>query len=424
MTSTNGGIQIATIRVESETRMTHIAKGLAGIVVAETRLSEVDGDQGTLVIGGYPVEEIAPQASYEEVLFLLWSGRRATAQETEELRASMAAQRSLPPATLALLHAAAAARVDSMDAVRMAVSSLSLAAVAPVAGIAPQLAQAQAIVARIATIVAAYARLRAGKEPLQPNPDLGHAANYLFLLNGEIPAPEIARALETYLNTVVDHGMNASTFTARVVISTRSDLISAVDAAVGALKGPLHGGAPGPALDMVFEIRDRARSSKRPLRDEALAWAREVVARNERIMGFGHRVYRVRDPRADVLAVAARRLFAGGADPALYDDAREVEQGILQVLHEHRPERRLDTNVEFYTALILHGVGLSSDLFTPTFAIGRSGGWTAHCLEQVAEDTLIRPQSVYTGPRREAWATPEADAPAALIAAAYGARGR
>mgnify|MGYP002624451689 CR=1 FL=1 len=383
--------------------MTHVAKGLAGVVVAETRLSEVDGEAGSLVIGGFPVEAVAPSAAYEEVLYLLWNGRRPSATERADLTRSLASRRALPSATLVLLRAAAAARVAAMDALRMAVGSLSLVADELADGAAPPRVQAEAIVARVPTIVAAYARLRDGAEPIAPDPSLGHAANFLFMLRGVAADAETARALETYLNTVVDHGMNASTFTARVVVSTRSDLVSAIVAAVGALKGPLHGGAPGPALDMVFDIRQRARTAGRDLRDEALLWTREQIARKQRIMGFGHRIYRVRDPRADVLASASRRLFERSADATLYDDARVVEQAILEVLREHRPERRLDTNVEFYTALILHGAGLGTDLFTPTFAIGRSGGWTAHALEQIAEDTLIRPQSRYTGARCPRW---------------------
>ena len=383
--------------------MTHVAKGLAGVVVAETRLSEVDGEAGSLVIGGFPVEAVAPSAAYEEVLYLLWNGRRPSATERADLTRSLASRRALPSATLDLLRAAAAARVAAMDALRMAVGSLSLVADELADGAAPPRVQAEAIVARVPTIVAAYARLRDGAEPIAPDPSLGHAANFLFMLRGVAADAETARALETSLNTVVDHGMNASTFTARVVVSTRSDLVSAIVAAVGALKGPLHGGAPGPALDMVFDIRQRARTAGRDLRDEALLWTREQIARKQRIMGFGHRIYRVRDPRADVLASASRRLFERSADATLYDDARVVEQAILEVLREHRPERRLDTNVEFYTALILHGAGLGTDLFTPTFAIGRSGGWTAHALEQIAEDTLIRPQSRYTGTRCPRW---------------------
>ena len=203
------------------------------------------------------------------------------------------------------------------------------------------------------------------------------------------PSAERARALETYLNTVCDHGLNASTFTARVIVSTRSDVISAITGAVGALKGPLHGGAPGPALDMVFEIGT-------PERAEPVI--RAMLDRGERLMGFGHRVYRVRDPRADVLAAAAERFYASDGDRSLYELARHVEATALRLLRERKPDRRLDTNVEFYTALLLHGLGLPTELFTPTFAVGRVLGWSAHCLEQLRDGRLIRPQSAYIGP--------------------------
>jgi citrate synthase len=196
------------------------------------------------------------------------------------------------------------------------------------------------------------------------------------------------------LNTVVDHGFNASTFAARVIVSTRSDLISAVTGAVGALKGPLHGGAPGPALDMVFEIGDASRAE---------AVLRDKLARGERLMGFGHRVYRVRDPRADVLAEAAERFYGSGGDRGLYELARSVEATALRLLREHKPDRQLETNVEFYTALLLHGLGLPTALFTPTFAVGRVAGWVAHGLEQLAHGRLIRPQSEYVGERGRRW---------------------
>jgi citrate synthase len=222
-----------------------------------------------------------------------------------------------------------------------------------------------------------------------PRADLGHASHYLHQLFGTEPSPERARALETYLNTVCDHGLSASTFTARVIISTKSDVISAITGAVGALKGPLHGGAPGPALDMVFEIGTPERA------DPVI---RAMLARGERLMGFGHRVYRVRDPRADVLALAAERFYATDVDRSTYDLARAVEATALRLLREHKPDRRLDTNVEFYTALVLNGIGLPTELFTPTFAVSRVLGWSAHCLEQLREGRLIRPQAAYVGP--------------------------
>jgi citrate synthase len=206
-----------------------------------------------------------------------------------------------------------------------------------------------------------------------------------------VPSAARARALETYWNTVVDHGMNASTFTARVITSTGSDLVSAVVGAIGALKGPLHGGAPGPALDLVLEIGEVSRAEE---------VVRERLARGERLMGFGHRVYRVRDPRADVLAAAAEALAGEGEGRELYELARGVEQVILRLLEEAKPGRRIQTNVEFYTALLLHAVGLPKELFATTFALGRTVGWLAHCFEQRETGRLIRPQSVYVGPRR------------------------
>jgi citrate synthase len=282
-----------------------------------------------------------------------------------------------------------------MDALRMAAGTLSL-----IDGAGKDLNEdAVTLTAAFPTIVTAYWRLLEGKEPLEPREDLGHTASFLYLLTGDEPAAERVRGLETYLNTVIDHGFNASTFTARVIISTRSDLISAITGAVGALKGPLHGGAPGPALDMVFEIGSA---------DRAETVLREKLARGERLMGFGHRVYRVRDPRADVLAAAAERFYKTGGDLALYDLARSVEQTALRLLREHKPDRSLQTNVEFYTALLLHGLGLPSDLFTPLFAVGRVSGWVAHCLEQLAHGRLIRPQSEYVGERDRKWVPIEA----------------
>jgi citrate synthase len=270
-----------------------------------------------------------------------------------------------------------------MDALRMAAPVLSLGRRED------PLDDAMTAIAAFPTIVGTYWRLRRGEVPVPVRTDLGHAAHYLHQLFGVEPPAEQARALETYLNTVCDHGLNASTFTARVIVSTRSDVISAITGAVGALKGPLHGGAPGPALDMVFEIAN-------PERAEPVI--RAMLDRGERLMGFGHRVYRVRDPRADVLAAAADRFYSGGVDRSTYELARHVERVALRLLRERKPDRRLDTNVEFYTALLLHGIGLPTELFTPTFAVGRVIGWSAHCLEQLRDGKLIRPLSAYVGP--------------------------
>jgi citrate synthase len=362
---------------------TALSPGLEGVVAATTRLSHVDGDAGELVIAGFPVGELAANATFEETTWLLWNGELPTADELEAFRVTLASHRTLPPVTLALLRECASARVDSMDALRIALGTVSLVSNEPAA-----------IVALAPTIVAAFARLVAGAEPIAPRSDLGHAANYLYMLTGAVPDVERVRALETYLNTVVDHGLNASTFTCRVITSTGSDLVSAVVGAVGALKGPLHGGAPGPALETVFEIGDASRAD---------AVLRRKIEAGERLMGFGHRVYKVRDPRADVLAAAAERLFTRAGDMRLYNLARSVEHIALRLLDEYKPGRRLQTNVEFYTALVLHGLGLDVPLFTPTFAISRVSGWIAHALEQRAANRLIRPRSEYVGPRDRRW---------------------
>jgi len=382
-----------------------VARGLKGVIATETRLSHVDGERGVLVIGGFPVETLAPHAAFEDVLFLLWHDRVPTADESTHLRRDLAASRAMPDAALPLLRAAAARSLPAMDALRMSAATLSLSDPAPDdPSRSANLARAVRAVATFPTLAAAYARLCEGRAPLTPRGDLGHVANYLYMLSGDTPSPNSTRALETYFNTVVDHGMNASTFTARVIASTRSDLISALVGAVGALKGPLHGGAPGPALDMVFEIRRRAAASGRSLAEEAGAWVRETLTHGDRVMGFGHRVYKVRDPRADVLGEAARDLFVDHRDRALYDDVRAIEGVVVHTLGKLKPGRRLETNVEFYTAMLLHGVGLPTELFTPTFALARAGGWTAHVIEQLDQDQLIRPESRYVGGWDRTWA--------------------
>src|SRR5688572_4923907 len=341
--------------------MTTVHNGLEGIVAAETRLRMLDGAAGTLILAGYRGEDLAPRPTFEEVAALLglrWQSHR-----------------SLSEATMAVVKAAAMPPHSRsvMDAPRTATATL----------------EEDDLPAALPTIVASYWRLLHGNEPIAPREDLGYAANYLYMLSGVEPHAELVRGLETYLNTVIDHGLNASTFTARVIASTGSDLVSAITGAIGALKGPLHGGAPGPALDMVFEIGDPSRA------EEVL---RRKIESGERLMGFGHRVYKVRDPRADVLAAAAERMFTRAGDMGLYDLARHVERTALRLLDEYKPGRNLQTNVEFYTALLLHGLGLETPLFTPTFAISRAVGWIAHCAEQQETGRLIRPQSVYVGP--------------------------
>src|SRR5262249_18771794 len=284
--------------------------------------------------------ELAGRVSFEEAAFLLWRGTLPGKDELGMLSREMAVARKLPPQTMSVVRAAAGA--PPIDALRMACATLSLDVTDP-NDISPaaDLGAAKLLTARFPTIVAAHARLSKGLEPIPPRDDLSHAANFLYMVHGKEPDPVAARALDTYWVTVIDHGMNASTFAARVIASTRSDMVSAVTGAIGALKGPLHGGAPGPVLDMLLEIKSAS---------NAEPWVRNELAAGHRIMGFGHRVYKVRDPRAEVLSRVAEEMGAGHLeDRKLFDLARHVEQTALRVLEDLKPGRGLKTNVEFYT---------------------------------------------------------------------------
>ena len=366
------------------------ARGLDGVVAADTRLSHVDGLAGQLIIGGYPVEELAGRVSFEEAAHLLWHGALPSRDALRAMTSSIGAKRGLPESTLRVIQAAA--KASPIDALRMASATLSLDEADP-DDISPEsdFARAMTLTARFPTVVAAHARIASGQEPIAPRSDLSLAANFLYMAQGKEPDPIAARALDTYWVTVIDHGMNASTFAARVIASTRSDMVSAVTGAIGALKGPLHGGAPGPVLNMLVDIGTA---------DNAESWVRNELAQGRRIMGFGHRVYKVRDPRAEVLSKVSEGLSAARLeDRKLYDLARHVEQIAPRLLEEHKPGRNLRTNVEFYTALVLQAIGLEPRQFVAMFACGRVAGWCAHVIEQHAEDHLIRPQSHYTGPR-------------------------
>ena len=379
---------------------TPYSPGLEGVIAAQTAISGVDGKNGELIIRGFYIEDFVPYATFEDTVYLLWHDALPDAEAFNRFSSELIALRALEPHTLQLLKAASARRLHAMDALRMACASLSGSSdIAAVPEPATARLEALRLVAAVPVIVAAYYRLSRGLEPVAPREDLAHTANFLYMLQGSEPTGAVIRALDTYWNTVSDHGLNASTFTARVIASTGSDVISAVTGAVGALKGPLHGGAPGPALDLVFEI-GRAEQAERVLR--------EKLDRGERLMGFGHRVYRTRDPRADILGAAAEHLFERAGNRRVYDLARAVEACALRVLQEYKPERSLQTNVEFYTALLLHGIGFPTSLFTPVFAAGRVAGWTAHCLEQVASNRLFRPQSQYIGARNRG-TSPAAD---------------
>ena len=315
--------------------------------------------------------------------------RLPTADELDAFRSDLASRRGLCREAHAVVRRAAADGEPAMDALRMGLAAASLDAATD-----DHRTAAKRVVAVVPTVVAAYWRYRQGDSPVAPDPELGHAANYLRMLTGETPADHEVRGLETYLNTVVDHGLNASTFTARTVVSTDSDLVSAATAAVGALKGPLHGGAPGPVLEMLRAVHEDG---------DPEGYVRETLDSGERLMGFGHRVYRVRDPRADVLSSAAQRLDAAAGESGLYDTAERFETVALDVLAAHKPDRRLATNVEFYTAVLLDGVGVPRELFTPTFAVSRAGGWMAHGLEQLDDNRLVRPVARYVGETGRSW---------------------
>jgi len=350
-----------------------INQGLEGIVAAETRMSLVDGERGELIIAGYPIAELAPNATFEETVWLLWNRELPDAEELREFRDDLAARRGIAPEVVDLLRACAGNLVDSMDALRIAAGTISIGG-----------GDARDVVAQFPTIVAAYWRLLHGHEPIAPRRDLGHAANYLYMLSGDVPDAERERALETYLNTVVDHGLNASTFTARVITSTGADLGSAVVGAIGALSGPLHGGAPSRALDMLDAIGTP---------ENAEPWIRDAVEHGGRIMGFGHRVYKTDDPRSLMLRGVAERI---GGDKVEF--AKKIERTVVDVLAELKPGRQLYANVEFYAGVVMDRCGLPRDLFTPTFASSRVIGWCANVLEQAADNRIIRPSARYVGP--------------------------
>ncbi len=355
-----------------------VRAGLDDVVAVETRLSRVDGEAGELVIAGQRVEDLAANHGFEATCHLLWHGALPSQDGLAHLRQELGRRRVEVHRRLAA-HAAPPLS-DPMDGLRAALAGLASAG--------DPRDDALTLVAAVPVAVAAWWARRDGGDAPAPDPDLATAADYLRMLLGPAPEPAAARALERYLVTVSDHGMNASTFAARVVASTRSDAVSAVVAAVGALKGPLHGGAPGPVLDMLDAVGKPG---------NAEAWIRDELDAGRRIMGMGHRVYRVRDPRAAVFEDALRELGDGEDSPRVAL-ARAVEAAAERLLEERHPGRRLKANVEFYTALLLERVGAPRALFTPTFAVGRVAGWTAHVLEQREQDRLIRPRSRYVGP--------------------------
>jgi citrate synthase len=360
------------------------AKGLEGVVAASTSISHVFGEEGRLVYRGYDINELAGKVTFEEVCYLLWKGKLPSRGELDTLERQMRGQRTLSEEAMAALRALPATKeTDPMDVLRTVVSAIGAAM--PIRG-TPTFEQSVALTARFPTIITTFVRLREGQQPIAPRSDLGYAANYLYLLTGKQPEERHVKSLDTYLVLLADHGMNASTFTARVIASTESDLASCVVGAIGALKGPLHGGAPALVMDMLDAIGTA---------DNIKPWIDDALNHKRKLMGFGHRVYKTTDPRAEILREMARQ----ASTPEFFALARGTEDYALAELHRRKPDERLYTNVEFYSASVLNSVGLSRDLFPSTFAASRIAGWTAHVLEQMQGNRLIRPQSEYVGPQ-------------------------
>lgn len=356
-----------------------IAPGLEQVVVAETEVSFVDGENGRLVYRGEWAKDLSEGRSFEEVAYLLWYGRLPSSAELEEATALWAEQRELP-LELKIIIDAIPSHASMMSVLRTAVSALE----SPAFAYPPTVEQAAAITMKLPTIIAHRCHRLRGTQPVEPRTDLGHTANYLYMLKGTEAAPVHVKALEAYLILLMEHGMNSSTFAARVIASTRSDMISSLNGAIGALKGPLHGGAPSHVMNMLKGIGTK---------DQAEAWIRHKLESDGRIMGFGHRVYKTTDPRAVALRDIASQLSAG--DPQL-ELAVHVEEVAIRLLEEYKPGKKLYTNVEFYAAAVMNAIQFEEDLFTPTFAVTRTVGWSAHIIE-AAQGRLIYPDSAYIG---------------------------
>lgn len=367
-----------------------IPKGLEGVVVADTTVGDVRGLEGFYHYRQYSAVDLAKARPLEDIWYLLFEGRLPeTIAERDAFVAEIRARRAIPDAVAEVLPAIARAGETfiPLDALRTAVSQFgaALGFRASLDVDARELREnAMATCAVAPTLICALWRLRQGLEPIAPHPTLGYAANYLYMMHGAEPKPEYAAGVEKYLISTIDHGFNASTFTARVITSTGADLGAAVVGGIGALSGPLHGGAPSRALQMLDEIGTA---------DRAEPWLRDAVERGDRLMGFGHRVYKTDDPRSLMLREVADQL--GGDKMEL---ARHIEATAIRVLDELKPGRKLYTNVEFYAGIVMDRCGIPPELFTPTFAASRMIGWCTHILEQAADNRLIRPSAQYVGP--------------------------
>ena len=371
------------------TNLIDVPRGLKGVAAAETRIGDVRGGEGFYHYGAYNATKLARERTLEEAWFLVRTGRLPDTSELTEFTRLVAGHRAIPHDVLAALPTVAhlASEDQPLEALRAAYGLFALAKrYRPWLDLDEETIDRQALetAAIFAPIVVALYRLARGDDPIPPRDDLGHAANYLYMLEGREPAAGRVRALEAYLISTIDHGFNASTFTARVVASTGADVASAVIAAIGALSGPLHGGAPSRVLDMLDSIGDPA---------DAESWLRAALARGEKLMGFGHPVYRTTDPRNVMLKEVAAEL---GSERLAF--AAHVEETAERLLRERRPDHTLYANVEFYASIVLDAIGLPRALFTPTFAVSRVIGWTAHVVEQTRDNAILRPSARYVGP--------------------------
>ena len=360
-------------------RLVTQSKGLEDVVSGQSSICFIDGQQGRLLYRGYDIVDLAPKSSYEETTFLLWNGHLPTAQELHTFSADLTAKRGVPDGVLKILTGLPM-NVDAMDALRVCISALG---VYDDPMYAPQ-EKAQSIAAKIGTIVAAIHRHKHDQEVIHPRDDLGYSANLLYMITGEKPSKDDERLMDALLILHADHELNASTFTARVIASTLSDVYSAVTGAVGALKGPLHGGANEKVIEMTIEIGNP---------ENAESYVDAMLAKRQKVTGFGHRVYRTMDPRAAILKDMAKHFVKS-----------EKERRVFQILEKTeemmKTWKNLYPNVDLYSGLALNHVGVPSYLFTPVFAVGRSPGWLAHVLEQYADNRLIRPRAEYIGPTK------------------------
>jgi citrate synthase len=358
--------------------------GLEDTIATSSAICHVDGDRGVLAYCGYDIHDLARHSTFEEVCYLLWHRRLPTRAELGDLQSQLAGARTLPESIIRLMRSLPAG--DGMDALRTLTSAL--AHYDPdAADASPQANNRKAVrlTGQLGTLVATLGRVNAGAGPIQPDPVLGHAANFLYMLTGERPGAVATRALDVALILHADHELNASTFAARVAAATLTDMHSAIVAAIATLKGPLHGGANADVMRLLLEIG----ATSAPGRAEEVV--RAMLARKEKIPGFGHRVYRTEDPRATDLRQMSRDLGQRAGQPAWFEMSQRIEALV-------KSEKKLNPNVDFYSASTYYALGIPIDLFTPIFAVSRVSGWTAHILEQYAHNRLIRPRADYTGP--------------------------